>query len=205
MPRSPGPGRRPTGTAPRHGTGANDAQPRDEKAKARTRALRFLQTRERSRLEVADRLRRYGYDATLVAELTAWLEDIGLLDEGRFARAMARARLNAGWSRRRILTELAGKGVTPQKAEDSLAAATEAAATDAGMSDDDDRENDEDPEDAILLALVRRRFGRQSADDPEGAQRRAIAFLVRRGHGWDRARRLVARAAAGERGDREDR
>lgn len=183
--------------APRHGTGADDAEPRDEKAKARTRALRFLQTRERSRLEVADRLRRYGYDDNLVTEVTAWLDDIGLLDEGRFSRALARARLNAGWSRRRILAELAGKGVAPQEAEEFLAAAAENAAAEARRPDDEDRENDEDPEEAILLALVRRRFGRQLADDPEGAQRRALAFLVRRGHGWERARRMVARAAEG--------
>lgn len=176
---------------PQHGTRAGEAEPRDERAKARARALRFLQTRERSPLEVADRLRRYGYDDALVAEVTAWLQQIGVLDEGRFARALARARLNAGWSRRRILAELAGKGVEPQEAERCLDAAAQTAAAEAGAPDDEDRE------DAVLIDLVRRRFGRQLADDPEGAQRRAVAFLVRRGHGWERARRMVVRAAAG--------
>jgi regulatory protein len=145
-------------------------RPADEGAKARARALRFLQTRERSPLEVRERLRRYGYDEDLVAEVTAWLEQIGLLDQNRFARALATARSNAGWSRRRILAELAGKGVTPLEA---------AAAVDA------------DDEDALLIGLVRRRFGRQLLEDPEGGQRRALAFLVRRGHDWERARRVI--------------
>jgi len=166
--------------------------PADERAKARGRALRYLQARERSPLEVRERLKRYGYDDDLVAELTAWLEDIGLLDQERFARSLATARLNAGWSRRRILAELAGKGVPPFEAEAAVGVVTAASLeSGAGGPGAEDPGDDENGEDALLIGLVRRRFGRQLADDPEGGERRALAFLVRRGHDWQRARRVI--------------
>jgi regulatory protein len=167
-------------------------RPPDAGAKARTRALRYLQTRERSLLEVRERLRRYGYDEDLVAEVTAWLEQIGLLDQDRFARFLATARLNAGWSRRRILAELAGKGVTFPEAEEAVnaVAAASMASVETGPVEGDPA-GDEAGEDALLVGLVRRRFGRQLVEDPEGGQRRALAFLVRRGHDWERARRVI--------------
>jgi len=168
-------------------------RPADEGAKARTRALRYLQARERSPLEVRERLRRYGYEEDLVAEVTAWLEQIGLLDQDRFARALATARLNAGWSRRRILAELAGKGVTSPEAEAAVGAATAGsmASNNGAGPVEGDPACDEGSEDALLVGLVRRRFGRQLVEDPEGGQRRALAFLVRRGHDWERARRVI--------------
>ncbi len=168
-------------------------KPPDEGAKARSRALRYLQTRERSPLEVRERLRRYGYGEDLVGEVTAWLEQIGLLDQARFARALAAARLNAGWSRRRIQAELAGKGVTSPEAEEALDAVESAGMTAReGGPGGDGPEGDQDDEDALLVALVQRRFGRQLVEDPEVGQRRALAFLVRRGHGWERARRVIS-------------
>lgn len=178
-----------------------DAAP-DEGAKARHRALNYLQARERSPLEVRERLRRYGYDEDLVGEVTAWLEDIGLLDQERFARALATARLHAGWSRRRILAELARKGVTSPEAEEAVdvVTATSMVSSVSGLVEVDPV-CDESKEDALLVGLVRRRFGRQLAEDPEGGQRRALAFLVRRGHDWERARRVIRAVSQAPRPD----
>ena len=47
-----------------------------------------------------------------------------------------------------------------------------------------------------MLALVRRRFGRQFAVDPDGAERRLAGFLVRRGYDWETIGRVVREAAA---------
>lgn len=181
-------------TARRGGAG----RPADEGAKARHRALNYLQTRERSPLEVRERLRRYGYDEDLVAEVTAWLEEIGLLDQNRFARALATSRLNGGWSRRRILAELARKGVTSPEAEEAVEAVTlERMESIERRPVEGVPGGDESSEDTILIGLVRRRFGRQLVEDPEGGQRRALAFLVRRGHDWERARRVIRAVSEG--------
>jgi len=171
----------------------------DEEAKARTRALRYLQTRERSPQEVRQRLRRYGYDEDLAREVTAWLEQIGLVDQDRFARLLAAARLNAGWSRRRIIAELAGKGVASAEAEAAIDAVLPGAAASSPYepTEADPAHDDKNGEDALLVGLVQRRFGRQLTEDPEGGQRRALAFLVRRGHDWGRARRVVCAASEG--------
>ena len=143
-----------------------------------------------------ERLRRYGYDEDLVAEVTAWLEQIGLLDQDRFARALAAARLNAGWSRRRILAELAGKGVASPEAEAAVDAVRGAGAdmpsSGRGPAEDDPARGR--PRTAKTRSLSVWCGGASVGnwlDDPEGGQRRALAFLVRRGHDWERARRVI--------------
>lgn len=152
---------------------------REELSKARTRALRFLETRERSSREVRDRLRRYGYDAGVIDVVLAWVIEQGFVDDGRFATAYAAEKGRAGWGPRRIASELAAKGVERELATTAAAA--------AGFAEGGSAEEE-------LTALVGRKFGREAATDPRRARERARGFLLRRGHEWATADRLIERA-----------
>ena len=55
------------------------------------RALRLLAVRPRSRRELETRLRSAGFDPERVAEELARLEEVGLLDDERFAQEFAEA------------------------------------------------------------------------------------------------------------------
>jgi len=152
-----------------------------ERERARGRALRFLQTRERSREEVARRLRRYDYDEALVGDVLAWLDRLGYVDDRRFAALFAREKARAGLGRRRVQAELRRAGVTEEVAETALDEAFEPPeGSDPGAGEE------------RLLATLRRRFGREYQTDPARAQRRAGQFLLRRGYDWQEAGRLLA-------------
>ena len=85
---------------------------RAERTLAEELAHRLLSIRLRSHKELADRLRRRGVSAEIVAALTADLERHGLLDDARFAQAWVRTRLALSPSGpRRLRYELAQKGV----------------------------------------------------------------------------------------------
>ncbi|MFH0915589.1 MAG: regulatory protein RecX [bacterium] len=152
----------------------------DAPHRARSRALRLLAARDRSRGEVESRLRKSGFDPEVIADTVTWLEGLGYLDDGRFAATYAAERLRAGWGERRVRAELRRKGVDRILVERSLEAeGVNAQAASEGAD--------------ALLAAVRRRFGAQFATDPDAAERRLSGFLVRRGYDWEMIGR-VARA-----------
>src|SRR5918998_2454141 len=61
-----------------------------ERTLAMNRALHFLGYRARSRKEVCDRLRRYGYGEETVEVIVGRLEELGYLDDEEFARTVVR-------------------------------------------------------------------------------------------------------------------
>lgn len=152
----------------------------DAPYRARSRSLRLLALRDRTRGELESRLRTLGFDPEVIAGTVTWLEGLGYLDDGRFATSYAADRLRAGWGERRVRAELRRKGVDQGLVEGALEAGgvnSEAAVEGA----------------ASLLTTVRRRFGAQFGTDPETAERRLTGFLVRRGYDWETIGR-VARA-----------
>jgi regulatory protein len=159
-------------------------KPADDLDRAKTRALRYLETRDRSRREVELRLRRYGYDDDTAVEVVAWLEELGYVDDSRFSESYVREKIRVGWGARRIRSGLAASGVPTTVAAEALETAAE---REAGVGG-------EPPGDEILVGMVRRRFAREWASDQTGAERRAAAFLQRRGHDWETIRRVVSSA-----------
>lgn len=157
----------------------------EERSAARVRALRFLETRERSRAEVSERLRRFGYADPLLGETLAWLLSLGYLDDRRFAEWFVRAHARSAWGPRRFREELRRKGVTKAIIEETLAS-LEATGGEAETELD------------ALADLVGRRFGRELARDRERAERRISGYLTRRGHDWESIRRVLARLPAHE-------
>ncbi|GIV00242.1 MAG: hypothetical protein KatS3mg014_1857 [Actinomycetota bacterium] len=147
------------------------------------RALRLLAARPRSRRELRDRLLAAGFDADQVEEELGRLEAVGLVDDARFARAVAEQHLvRRGAGSRAVLAALAAKGVDRATAEAVLA---EVAAAER-VPGEEERAR------ALALARVERLRGLP----PERAFERLVGFLVRRGHAADTARD-AARSALG--------
>lgn len=141
------------------------------------RALGLLAVRQRSRRELRDRLVRAGYPQEEVDLELATLEEVGLIDDDAFARAVTeRALERRPQGRRAVAAALAAKGVdrgTIERAVESLDAAGE---------------------EERAFALARTRVGRLGATPPEAAARRLSDFLARRGFAPGLARRAAAAA-----------
>lgn len=128
---------------------------------ARERAIRLITAKERSRAQLSRRLVDDGFSQTVADATVEDLARIGLVDDERFANALARTLARArGAGRARIARELREAGVDQQVASDALDTALDA-----------DAERDA----ALLLAA--------SAAARSGATvDRVAARLVRRGY-----------------------
>jgi regulatory protein len=122
------------------------------------------------------RLRSAGFDAEMVAEELVRLQEVGLLDDERFAQEFAEHALGRRLSgRRAVASSLAAKGVSRPLIERAL--------QDLGGD-----------EDARAAELARSRASRLLGAAPEVAYRRLVSFLARRGYEGSVARRAAASA-----------
>jgi len=87
---------------------------------AKERALMLLGYRDRSRAELARKLRDAGYPAPVAAQVVKRFVEIELVDDERFAAAWVRTRAAARYGARRIDQELAQKGIAPEVASAAL-------------------------------------------------------------------------------------
>ncbi len=133
------------------------------KTTARDRALRLLTVRARSRQELDRRLREAGFAEDEVDTTLEHLTAVGLLDDHRFARDLARSltsrRLLAS---KAVAAALRRNGISEDIAEEVLA--------DGG--DDAD----------LATTLAMRQIRRMSGASPEVAYRRLYGLLARRGY-----------------------
>ena len=142
------------------------------------RALRLLAVRPRSRRELESRLRHAGFEAAEVSSELDRLEEVGLLDDAAFARELANHHLTVrGSGRRAVASVLAGKGVSPETIEATL----------AGVDAD---------EGVRALGVATDRARRLTTLRPEVAYGRLVSFLARRGYDGGTSRE-AARAALG--------
>jgi regulatory protein len=141
------------------------------------RALRLLAVRPRARRELESRLRRAGFDTAEVSSELDRLEDVGLLDDGAFARELADHLTVRGSARRGVAGALASKGVSRQTIEQTL----------AGLEGD---------ESVRALEVATERARRLTSLRPEVAYGRLVSFLARRGYDGGVSRE-AARAALG--------
>ena len=132
-----------------------------ERALAMNRALHFLGYRARSRREVRERLRRYGYGEETIEGVVVRLEELGYLDDEEFARAAAREKARR-YGPRRVLGELRRSGVDAELAQ--------------GVVDDEFAQRSELEE---ARSLAARRYNRGGSD---AEARRVYGFLMRRGY-----------------------
>jgi len=79
-----------------------------------TYALRLLRIRPRSRRELEERLLRHGYAPEAVQEVLEKFAQVGLVDDGAFAREWARSRMLRGMGDVAIVKELVGRFRVPE-------------------------------------------------------------------------------------------
>jgi len=124
------------------------------------------------------RLLRAGFEAAEVDDEIARLEEVGLLDDERFAAGLAEHAVTVRLAgRRAIARSLYARGVARDTVERAVAA----------VGDDEEER---------VRELARSRAARLSGLEPQAAYRRLVAFLVRRGYRGEAARG-AAREALG--------
>ncbi|MGK4007907.1 regulatory protein RecX [Sorangium sp. So ce1036] len=181
------PAERAAGLAPGQGSPEAAASPRppasppaptaDAAQKTYERALRLLSFRARSARELEKRLIEKGEPPELVAAAIARLTANGLLDDARFAEAMARSGIvGKPRSRRRIAHDLARKGV----ARDVADAAIRQVMADEGT---DER--------AVAERAARKKLRALARLDPREQRQKLHAFLARQGYAPDVVRRTL--------------
>jgi regulatory protein len=147
-------------------------------ADAHEAALRLLDVRERSRRELAGRLREKGFPPEEIEPELERLVEVGLLDDRRFACLRARALVRRGQGPRRIESDLRARGVSREDIAAALVSALEGAQPAERMR-----------------ALVVKRFGEGClgpSADPK-VRGRAQRYLLQRGFPPDQVLPLFER------------
>ena len=147
-----------------------DGPDADPESVARKILLDQLTGRARSRKELSDKLASKGVPAEIATRLLDRFEEVGLVDDGAFARLWVSQRQSAigggkGLARRALARELQRKGVADETAREAL--------------------DDLDPaaEEAAARDLVRRKLRTLSRVDDQTVTRRLVGMLARKGYG----------------------
>lgn len=137
------------------------------------RAVGYLAARARSRHEMESRLLRCGYRPATVEMVLYKLEREKLLDDADFARQWVEARSGRTLGKRRIAQELQRKGISRTHAEEALNAV------------------DDEAEDAACRQAAEKLVSRYRREEPRQGRQKLTQALVRRGFGWEEARRAA--------------
>ncbi len=142
--------------------------------RAREICLRQLETRPRSRAELAAVLDRHRIDQEVAEVVLNRLAEVGLVDDRAFAAMLvSAAQVNRGLGRRALAHELRRRGVDPEISSVALQAV------------------DGDDEEATARSLVRRRLAAMDDLPTPVRARRLAALLDRRGYPSDLVLRVV--------------
>jgi len=144
-----------------------------DRAACEAAAVRLLARREHARRELDAKLRRRGFNGSLVSDVLSDLEGRGLLSDARFAEEYVRARYNRGYGPVRIRAELRERGIDDATASRYL----------------DDPELDWE---AAASAARAKRFGALPAEGLE-RRRREQRFLNYRGFTTEQIRAVTGR------------
>ncbi|MGN6252243.1 MAG: regulatory protein RecX [Marmoricola sp.] len=146
----------------------------DPESVARKILLDQLTGRARTRAELAKKLAQRNVPDDVATRLLDRFEEVGLVDDGAFARMWVEQRqAGRGLARRALAQELRRKGVPDEQAQDALA--------------------EVEPEDEVEAArvLVRRKLRRVRGLPEQKAVARLVGMLARKGHGSGTAYRVV--------------
>ncbi len=154
----------------------------DPESVARKILLDQLTGQARSRKELSDKLASRNVPDEIATRLLDRFEEVGLIDDGAFARAWVQSR-GAGGGRalasRALAQELRRKGIADEVAREAL--------------DDIDA----DDEEAAARALVRKKLRSLASVDDTTATRRLVGMLARKGYGSGLAFAVVRDELAG--------
>ena len=144
----------------------------EEQRSARERALRLLAYRDHSKRELIDKLSRT-VSSEVARETAARMEELGFLDDVRYAQKLARQQLLQKYrGRRRAVYELCCKGIEPAVAE----AAVSSVEVDSVSQ---------------IYQLLLKRYPAAAYDVKQ--QRKAAAAMERRGYVYGDFRRALSR------------
>lgn len=146
----------------------------DPREVARIIALRLLDAKPRTEGELAAALCDRGIPSDVADELVARYVDVGLLDDRAYARLWVESRMRSrGLGTTALRQELRRHKIPDPLIEETLA--------------------EVDPGDSVAAAVdsVRGRVARCSLPLSQKDERRLLGFLMRRGHGLDRAREVL--------------
>ena len=164
------------------GAASDSERPVRPRGTAKDRALRLLGVRDRSHRELERRLLRAGFEPEDVATALGDLTAVGLIDDDRFAAAVAEhARSGRIAGRRAVMSSLLASGVDREIADRAS-------------------ETLEEGEAERAQALADSRAARLRGVDPQKAFRRISGMLARRGFAPSIAF-SAARRALGGRGE----
>ncbi|WP_245782271.1 regulatory protein RecX [Actinokineospora terrae] len=146
-------------------------------AKARDICYRQLTARDRTRVELAQALRRKEIPDDIAEAVLDKFDAAGLINDAAFAESWVRSRhTHRGLGRRALATELRRKGVDDEIVAEAVAAV------------------DTDAEQERAAELVAKKLGTMRALDEQTKIRRLVAMLARRGYGEGLAYRVVRAA-----------
>ena len=144
--------------------------------RVRSQGAGIVSSRMVSRKELTDRLERRGATEEEANDTAAWLEELGALDDGAYAAAVARHYGRMGYGKLRVRQELARRGISRELWDAALEELPESAQT--------------------IDALLQSRLKGKTPDRDEG--RRLAAMLQRRGFTWQEIRPVLRRFLDGE-------
>ena len=147
---------------------------RTDLSKAKISAFRLLKIRQRSVLELREKLAAKGIAKATVEETVAFLLEKKFLDDRAFAKAWIRYRQARPYGAQRIRMELRHKGIADEIIQEELGHAF-----------------GEYAEENVVLELARRRAARYRDIDPAKRKKRVFDFLARRGFGLDAINKAV--------------
>lgn len=147
---------------------AEESEHEERVQDAVSKALSYLQKRDRTRRQVASRLAERGIEPGIAERALDELERLDYVNDERFARNYAEDRRNLdGWGSERIAAKLHEAGVPSVLVAEVTGG----------------RDRDEELADAV--ELLERRLSAAPTDDRE--RERAFGLLVRRGYGKELA------------------
>jgi regulatory protein len=137
----------------------------DAESVARKILLDQLTGQARSRKELADKLAKKNVPADLATRLLDRFEEVGLIDDGAFARSWVASRQpGKGLARRALAQELRRKGIDDEVAREAL------------------DEIEPEAEEQAARVLVRKKLRTLSRVDDTTATRRLVGLLARKGY-----------------------
>ena len=144
--------------------------------RVRSCGANIASSRMLSKKELTNRLARRGATEEEAADTADWLEELGALDDGAYAAAVARHYSRSGYGKLRVRQELSRRGIDRQLWDTAL--------EEMGCSGE------------IIEALLQSRMRGRTPDAEEG--RKLAAMLTRRGFTWQEIRPVLSRFLDGE-------
>ncbi|HHY47348.1 MAG TPA: regulatory protein RecX [Firmicutes bacterium] len=155
--------------------GRNGSEGRDWVSKGVDRALRLLEKRPRTKHEIRMKLFNAGCPQDAIVRVLERLEQLGYIDDVRFARDWAQERAELkGLGKRRVRFELLSKGIASELADQAI--------YDVFSTID---------EDDMARRVAERRLPCYRDLDPVTKRRRLVLYLARRGFDFSTAERVV--------------